>query len=123
MLSSCGTLQLESTGLMDLNLEGVACLVVDGSGGRNRHCEHLWTAHLVLLPGTATLHNPASTTHCGWVRCAHEPCSSSGDKQRAAMSLMLLSFVMQWQMETSKALAPVVPVIVHMFNRDSPHTK
>lgn len=122
VLCSCSTLQVESTGFLDLNLEGVACFVIDRSGDRNRHSEHLWIAHLVPLPGTATPHNPGSTTHRRWIHCAHEPCSSSGDKQRAAMALMLLSFVTQEQ-ETSKALAPVLPVIVHIFNRDCPHTK
>lgn len=39
------------------------------------------------------------------------------------MAPVLLLFVTQLQMETSKALAPVVPVMVHMFNRDSPHAK
>lgn len=39
------------------------------------------------------------------------------------MALMLLPFVTQQQMETSKALAPVVPVIVRRFSRDSPHAK
>lgn len=122
MLFSCGTLQLESTGLINLNVEGVACLVVDGSGERNRPSEHLWIVHLVPLPEAATLQNPASTTHHGWVLCAHEPCRSAVDKQRTAMAPMLLSFVTQWQTETSKVLAPVMPV-VQMFNRDSPHAK
>lgn len=105
---------------MGLNLEGVACLAVDGNGEGNRHSEHLWTAHLMPLSKTATLHNPASTTHHRWVCCAHEPCSGFGDKKRAAMALMLLPFVTQWQTETSKALAPVVPVIAHLFNSESP---
>lgn len=59
--------------------------------------EHLRTAQLTPLPRTA------STTRCRGVRSAHEPCSSSRDKQRALMALTLLSLVVQVHRETNKA--------------------
>lgn len=65
--------------------------------------EHLRTAQLTPLPRTASLKNPASTAHCRRVCSAHEPCSSSRDKQRALMALTLLSLVAQVQRETNKA--------------------
>lgn len=48
---------------------------------------------------------------------------SSEYKQRVVVALMPLYLVTQQQIKTSKALAAIVPVIAHMFNRCSPCTK